>query len=129
MINRIFTFLLLLIYSSQCIALPLTSMTPSSGGGSLLIIAFLVGPLAFYLYYKMFTEWLNRKKNKIKTDFRFNIRECLITILFFAMLSLFASSLIFVVLDFIGGQQLVRSIGLYVWFTLFVFLIFLAITG
>ncbi|MBU3846521.1 MAG: hypothetical protein H9855_06050 [Candidatus Acinetobacter avistercoris] len=132
MINKIIVYTLLLTTSFHCIALPLGTLSNTSGGTlgssspSLLIL--LVGTLAFYLYYKIFMDWMSRKRNQIKPELRVGIQAWLLTVIIFAFISLFASSLIFLMLDAIWGEELIRSIGLYVWLVLFIILLFLAMT-
>jgi hypothetical protein len=134
MINKLILYILLFVFSFNCLAAPYSRVYVSStsgrssGGGDGTILFLMVGSLAVYIYYRMAKEWIDRRKNKKKLVFQLpaTIGEWVMGLVTFGCLSLFASLLIFVVLDFIGGRDLVRSLFFYVWAVFFVIVIFLA---
>lgn len=120
MIKKLIASLILLSISLHGLAA--IHMSPRMGSSSYsgpidTLILMILGTGALYFYYKSFLKWIKRRSTGEKLDRKLGLDDWGITLVGYALVSIFVCAPIFEILQSMGGYQLVRD----TWYIVFIF--------
>ena len=83
--------------------------SPSANSPASTLFFLVCGAGAIYVYYKLFLSWFERKKSGEEPERLYGFTDWATMLAIFALLALFASGLVFVILSLFGGRELVQQ--------------------
>jgi len=83
--------------------------SPSANSPASTLFFLVCGAGALYVYYKLFLSWFKRKKSGEEPERLYGFTDWATMLAIFALLALFASGLVFVILSLFGGRELVQQ--------------------
>lgn len=123
----IFLFLLLTNFKVNAVIYSGYRVTgsPSANSPASTLFMIVLGIGAFYFYYRSIKKWINRKTEGEKPERLYGFSDWVVMLFIFALMSLFASGLIFEIVGAYGGRELVVEIWYWIYLGLFSLLLFL----